>query len=280
MEDITVLLPVYNGGAYVGDAVRSVLEQSYGDFRLLIVDDGSTDGTAEVVQSFDDKRIDYVQRPHDYVASLNYGLDHARGKYVARMDADDLMHPDRLRVQHAVMEQEERIDICGTWYTRFGEGLGMGEHPVTTYCGWVETPVLAFLERNLLCHPSVMLRRSFLEMHALRYEAAYCYAEDYRLWAEASRRHAGFYVEPQSLLYYRLSPGQVCQTQRPQQRAASRRLRNELAEWTLSHMESAAPFCALWRSLDDLTVANRINFDTKMQLFCSVLRKNNQLFNF
>ena len=280
MEEITVLMPVYNGEACVGDAVRSVLEQSYGDFRLLVVDDGSTDGTAEVVHSFADGRIDYVRRPHDYVASLNYGLDHARGKYVARMDADDLMHPDRLRVQHAVMEQEERVDICGTWYTRFGEGVDAGKRLVTPHSGWVETPVLAFLERNLLCHPSVMMRRSFLEAHALRYESAYCYAEDYCLWAEAARRGAGFYVEPQSLLYYRLSAGQICRTQRPQQREASHRLRDELAEWVLTHMEGSAPFRALWQSLNALVGAERIDFDTKMELFCAVLRKNIVWFNF
>lgn len=96
---ISVCMPVYNGAAHLRECIDSVLEQTFTDFELLIADDGSTDDTCAIVRSYTDPRIRLLQNRHDYIATLNLLLDEARGRYVARMDADDLMRPDRLRTQ-------------------------------------------------------------------------------------------------------------------------------------------------------------------------------------
>ena len=114
MCEISVVMPVYNSGKYVNEAIRSVLAQSFDDFEFIIVDDGSTDNTQSIIHSFVDTRIKFIQNKHDFIGSLNRGMSSATGKYVARMDADDIMHIDRLKIQHAVMQRHSEITICGT----------------------------------------------------------------------------------------------------------------------------------------------------------------------
>ena len=93
MCEISVVMPVYNAEMYVKDAIESVLKQSFGVFEFIIIDDGSTDKTCSIIQSFDDKRIKLIVNKHDFIGSLNLGLDSAEGKYIARMDADlSLIH--------------------------------------------------------------------------------------------------------------------------------------------------------------------------------------------
>ena len=104
MKSITVCLPVYNGSEYIGECINSILHQTFKDFELLIVDDGSTDDTCAVIEGFDDPRIKVVRNRHDYIGSLNLMLSSADGKYIARIDADDIMMPDRLEYQYAFME--------------------------------------------------------------------------------------------------------------------------------------------------------------------------------
>lgn len=101
---VTVLMPAYNAAAFIAEAIRSVLEQSFTDFELLIVNDGSTDHTVQVIRQFDDKRIVLVERTNGGVsAALNTGLEQARGRLVARFDADDVCYPGRLATQVAFM---------------------------------------------------------------------------------------------------------------------------------------------------------------------------------
>ena len=98
---VTVLLPVYNAAAFVGEAIRSVLAQTYRDFELLVIDDASTDDSEQVVRQFKDARIRYLVNESNLgiTGTLNRGLSEARGDYIARMDADDICHPQRLARQ-------------------------------------------------------------------------------------------------------------------------------------------------------------------------------------
>src|SRR5436190_20057932 len=109
---ITVLMPVFNAAAFVREAIQSVLRQTQADLELLIIDDASTDGSSAIIRSFSDPRVRVIthQRNLGLVASLNDGLDQARGRYVARMDADDVMHPQRLEKQLRYLE--EHVDIA------------------------------------------------------------------------------------------------------------------------------------------------------------------------
>src|SRR5882757_7271659 len=98
---VTVLMPAYNAGKYIGEAISSVLGQSFVDFELLIVNDGSTDDTEKIIRSFHDSRIVMIRQENKGVsAALNLGLAHARAPYIARFDADDICLPNRLKVQY------------------------------------------------------------------------------------------------------------------------------------------------------------------------------------
>ena len=98
MPEITVLMPVRNGEKYIKNAIDSVLNQTLTDFEFLIIDDGSTDRTVKIIQDYADERIHLVKRKHQFIQNLNEGLQLASGAYIARMDADDIMHTERLRI--------------------------------------------------------------------------------------------------------------------------------------------------------------------------------------
>ena len=220
-------MPVYNAAPYVGEAIRSVLEQSFVDWELIVVDDGSTDNTLIEVNAFRDERIMLIKSNHDFVGSLNLGLEAATGSYIARMDADDRMHPDRLRIQHAIMEEEPAIVVCCSRMILFGENVPKGA-VCQSLDGLLEYPLFQFLKGNMLCHPTAMLRARFLRDHSLRYEKNYPYAEDYKLWTEIAKCGGTFYVEAQPLLYYRVSSQQVSSLHRMEQMTSTTFIKNEI----------------------------------------------------
>lgn len=178
---VTVLMPVYNGNLYLHAAIGSILGQSLADFELLIMDDGSTDDSLSIIQSFQDSRIRLFR--HDeklgLVSALNAGIENSRGSYIARMDSDDISLPDRLSKQVSFMESNPQIGVCGSWVRTIGERPGEVWHylsdPDEIKCG--------LLFQNHLAHPSVIIRRSVLTDTGLRYDTAYKHVEDYGLWA-------------------------------------------------------------------------------------------------
>ena len=235
MTAISVLMPTYNASKYVAEAIESVLQQSFKDWELLIVDDGSTDDTVNVIRSYADKRIRLICNDHDFIGSLNLGLKEATGKYIARMDADDLMHPDRLKIQYAIMEEEEEITVCGSWVRIFGENKP-GIVP-TSLKGKLTDVYRFLLKQNPLFHPTVMIRREFLRSHALQYER-YSHAEDYKLWFEIAKKGGIFFVEDQPLTFYRASEGQVSKVYKDEQKETSLRIRKEVLEYLVGKAES------------------------------------------
>lgn len=172
------------------------------DTAIIIVDDGSTDNTSSIIHSFNDKRIKYIKNKHDYINSFNVGLDAAPGKYIARMDADDIMQIHRLKIEYAIMEEEPNITVCTSWISLFGEDFPGGTINPTVY-GILNAPLLHLLERNILYNPTAMMRNSFIKRHKLRYEY-YDYAEDYKWWVEMAKRGAVFYIESQPLVFHRI----------------------------------------------------------------------------
>ena len=228
MPAISVLLPIYNGSAFLGEAIHSVLQQSFEDFELLLLDDGSTDESLLIAHSFEDPRIRVIERPHNYVSTLNYGLHIAKGVYVARLDADDVMHPDRLRIQHAILEQDPRITLCSSAANLFGEEH---QHMLVNPAGgvgYIEDPLLRLLDQNILLHPTVTFRSSFLLEQGLGYTAVYPYAEDYALWVDMAKCGARFYVDSRPLLNYRVHDAQVSCAHEVEQEQAVLRLQLDL----------------------------------------------------
>jgi glycosyltransferase involved in cell wall biosynthesis len=266
-------MPVYNAEAYVQEAIESVLKQSFKDFELIIIDDGSEDNTIPIIRSYLDKRITVLQNRHDFIGSLNLGLQKASGKYIARMDADDIMHIDRLRIQHAIMEEESIITVCGTWMIPFGENTAPGKVSYSLN-GLCEYPVLQLLKGNFLYHPTVMIRKDFLDTHHLQYENYEC-AEDYKLWFEVAKRQGVFYIESQPLLNYRVSEGQVSKSKQKQQQETARRIRHEILGYLLEQNKTDHPeISILYQDFFPLKEKNMMTSEDIFAFFYTLFAKN------
>ena len=224
-------MPAFNAEEYISDAIDSVLRQSFSDIEFIIVDDGSKDKTKTIVQSYDDKRIRFFMNKHDFIDSLNLGLDSSKGRYIARMDADDIMHIDRLKIQYAIMEEEPKITVCASWMSPFGIS-NRNESFSQSVVGLLEYPLLSFMKRNVIFHPTTMIRSDFLRYNSLQYENYEC-AEDYKLWVEIAKLGGVFYVESQPLLYYRVSEQQVSYKNVEIQRNTSLRIKKEIMNYLL-----------------------------------------------
>mgnify|MGYP002623062897 CR=1 FL=1 len=233
MGTISVLICAYNAEAYVGEAIESVLSQTYTDYDLVLVDDGSTDQTLAIMQSYKDTRIQLIASSHDYIRSLNLGVRHCRGELIARLDADDLMEPTRLEEQVRMMHRHLDLAACFSWAHAFGTKKGLfGSH----VRGWIPTPFFWLLTGNYLIHPSAMLRKSFLREHHIQYKD-YAYAEDYKLWADISRHGGQFYIIPKALVRHRLSETQVSNVHADEQWQTRLRIQQEITEELLRRIQ-------------------------------------------
>ena len=180
---ISVLMPVYNGSKHIREAIDSILSQTHANFELIIIDDCSRDNTIEIVKSYKDKRIVLLQNEVNLrtASSLNKAIEIAKGKYLARMDQDDISYPKRFEKQIAFLEDNPDYGICGTQLRNFGEHV-KGEIDTNTPLLHEELQL-----RNLYYvafdHTSVMMRRSVLINKNLRYRVGVI-AEDYSLWIQ------------------------------------------------------------------------------------------------
>lgn len=186
---ISVLLPVYNARQYVGAAVESILGQTCGDFEFVIIDDGSTDGSTAILESFAarDSRIRLISRPNTgYVRALNEGLESCRGEFIARMDADDVAAPQRLELQRAYLQQHPECSVVGcavAWIDSDGAAFCEQQMPLVHEA--IERRLLQGL--GALSHPGAMIRRTAL-LEAGGYRENFCGVEDHDLWLRLAER--------------------------------------------------------------------------------------------
>ncbi|MBA3285336.1 MAG: glycosyltransferase family 2 protein [Nitrosopumilus sp.] len=165
---ITVLIPAYNASKYIDIAIRSILDQTYSDFLLLVINDGSTDDTEKKILSFDDKRIRYVKNETNIglVNTLNKGIDLTETEYLVRMDADDISVPQRLEWQLLYMDTHPAIGISGGKYEIVGDESGIPKIPLEN--DYIKANLLF---SNSLCHPTVILRTQILKENDFRFGA-------------------------------------------------------------------------------------------------------------
>jgi len=221
---VTVLMPVYNGEPFVADAVESILGQTFRDFEFLILDDASTDRSVEIIEGYGDSRIRIVRNEQqiELIRTLNRGLELARGKYVARMDADDISLPERLERQVAFLEANPDVGACGAWVVTMGdcegEIWGYPESATEIRCRLLFDAALA--------HPSVCMRRDAFARHHLQFDEAYPHAEDYQLWRTASEKFPLANIG-EVLVRYRIHADSVSQRCRQQQEATVGRIHEE-----------------------------------------------------
>lgn len=187
MPRVSVLMSVYNGERSLSEAVESILGQSFSDFEFLIVDDASTDRSAEIVRSYGDPRIVLIEndRNRGITRSLNRALRRARGVYLARQDADDVSHPERLQIEADFLDAHPEIGLVGThaaFIDRQGRSFKVWRTP-ESHAAIVE----GMRYGNCFCHGSVMLRKACLEAVG-PYREQFRYAQDYDLWLLVSER--------------------------------------------------------------------------------------------
>lgn len=278
MSEISVVMSAYNSSNYILDSINSVLRQSFIDFEFIIVDDGSSDDTVEKIKSIQDSRIKLIENKHDYISSINLGLKLAKGKYIARMDSDDIMHPDRLRIQYFTMEEEKELAVTSSLMEAFGDNIPAGTISSSNY-GMLEYPLLNFMLKNEVFHPTSFLRKSFLDKYNLKYER-YQGAEDYKLWVEISKRGGKFYIDSFPLLYYRINSAQVSFIDRGKQKETSDIIRQELLNYIVERASLVEPLVYdIYSSLKKGFELGLIDIEYLMRFFYTFFRKNKIKFN-
>ncbi len=252
---VTVLMPIYNGNEHLREAIESVLNQNFRDFEFLIMDDGSTDGSREIVKSYEDPRIELHLSPENrgIAKTLNEGIMRARGRYLARMDADDICMPHRLQRQVDFMETYSHIGLVGSGVMK------IKKNRVNKIVSWPETDAeikIDLLFQNPFFHPSVMVRCDLIKKTA--YNLQLPYAQDYGLWVELANL-TDFANLPDPLIKYRVHNGQVTKTKGNQQAVMARQVRENY-------------LCTIFHDVDknDLDIHNAIaERDRSVDLFQS-----------
>lgn len=185
--EITVLMPVYNGERYLREAIESMLNQTFKDFEFMIINDCSTDGSREIILSYNDERIRLIDNQVNMgqTKSLNKGLKIARGRYIARMDQDDVSLPNRLEEQSIFLRGNPEIIAVGS----LGKYIEKGGRSIDVWrpsCDPKEINLL-MLFYNQIGHSSVMMDREAV-LHIGGYNEWYQCSQDYELWSEMVRR--------------------------------------------------------------------------------------------
>ncbi|MDO6430696.1 glycosyltransferase [Flavitalea sp. BT771] len=204
---VTILMPACNAGKYIADAIWSVLEQTYADFELLIVDDGSVDDTVKVVRQFGDRRIRLLSKEKEGIsAALNAGLQIARGKYIARFDADDICLPQRLERQVLFLDGHPAYLVIGSDAEYISEN---GEHLFHFRCaGHTHREIIGNLYRNCpFIHSAVMYRKDPIVRMGGYSRYAHNF-EDYLLWVQLLKTGKCCNL-PEPLMKVRINPSSV-----------------------------------------------------------------------
>jgi glycosyltransferase involved in cell wall biosynthesis len=208
---VSVILPVYNGEKFLRPAIESILNQTFGDFELILINDGSSDGTEKIIQEFSDSRIVYLNNGENLGLSRSYNraINIARGAYIARMDADDISEPKRFERQVSFLKRHPHVDIVGSSVTfidekgnKRGMRLRQEDHTLIKFSSLFSTPLM---------HPAIIGKASLFKSH--HYNENLHNSEDYELWSRLlfeTDTHFANIREP--LLQYRTFPNSFTQT--------------------------------------------------------------------
>lgn len=202
---VTVAMPVYNGSMYIRESIKSILNQTFSDFEFLIVDDGSSDNSVEIINTYKDSRINLLRNTTNLGTStaLNKAIANASGTYLAIMHCDDISLPHRLEQQVLFMEENSHIGVCGSSVHIFGQ-----RDQVWCYETDSDDIKCKLLFRSAFVHPVVMMRKSLFSEYNVSYNPLYRYTEDYDLWRQLLSK-TNFANIPDILLKYRIHSHQA-----------------------------------------------------------------------
>lgn len=253
---ISVVMPVWNGERYLREAVDSILAQTFTDFEFLVIDDGSTDSTPEIVEEYmhRDKRVRLIRLPHEgIVVALNRGVQESRADWVARMDCDDIAKPGRLEMQWNAIQKKPQAVLCHTNI----ETLGVGPRAKPQH--FPQTREMLLVRMCIHCavvHPSVLFSKQAF-FAAGGYLQSERHAEDYALW-ERLFRTGDFIGIPEPLLIFRIHAGSVSKGEAVEAQKV-------LPEIIIEHFRQQA-------FSDDWVAAGKLlgNFRTRQTFTCSL----------
>lgn len=198
---ISVIMPVYNASKYLAEAIESILNQTFIDFELILLNDKSTDSSLQIIKKYQnlDSRIVVINKEQNIGPALlrNEGFELAKGEFIALMDSDDIAMSTRFEKQIAIFEANPEIGVCGTNYTMFGENI---DRKIINLNEFHEEIKLAFLNICCVGNPTALIRKSYL--NNIRYNEAMVPIEDYDLWSRLIN-YTKFYNIQESLLNYR-----------------------------------------------------------------------------
>lgn len=213
---VSVVMPVYNGEPYLKKAVESILKQTFNDFEFIIIDDGSTDNSWEILKAYaaQDSRVVLSRNPENIklIKTLNKGLSLARGEHIARMDADDISLPERLARQVAYLQRHPEVGLLGTGYYRlYPDGQRELRQPPSTNTGlrW------RLLFGTPMCHASVMFRRRLFETGEFNYHP-FPHVEDYELFSRLLKYTCAASL-PNPFYIVRMHQNSICATHSEEQ---------------------------------------------------------------
>jgi glycosyltransferase involved in cell wall biosynthesis len=264
-ELVSVFMPVYNGAAYLKESIQSVLNQTYPHFELVIVNDGSTDHSVEIINSFQDSRIKLFHNEQNMGLAYteNKCLDLCSSGFLAKLDCDDIMLPERLEKQYQYLLQHPKVGILGSaveTINEHGDKTGEWHYPASS-----ELIPSILLFGNYLAHPAVMLRREALP--AVRYRAEYNPAEDYDLWVRMLQSGYNAYNLQEILTRYRLHAANISKTQKDVQAASENKTRmNQLFQLGLDLTDELQK---IWIEF----MAQRIDKGKKLEKLIKVLNE-------
>lgn len=222
---VTILLPVFNAEQTVAETINSILTQTFCDFELLIINDGSDDGSGKIITSYSDKRIRYYinQENKGLIYTLNRGIELAEGDYIARIDADDLMLENRLEVQVDYMKRHLDVVALGTAMIVMQGNKRKVHYPPVRH-------IEAYMYYGCpIIHPSSIIRKNLLWEHHIKYDYDYKHAEDYKFWYDLSKVGKLANISDK-LLMYRISESQISKKYHFQQLNTARRVKALLIE--------------------------------------------------
>ena len=202
---ISVILPVYNAEKYIEEAINSILEQTYQNFELIIINDGSSDNSVNVINQYEkNNKVKIVnQENQGLIFTLNKGIDLAKGQYIARMDADDIAHPERFEKQLSLFEANPNLGVCSASTENFG-----AETDITIRSADNDVLKATLLFWPPFAHPAAMIKRSVLVDNNVYYREEFKHCEDFDLWSQLAP-YCQFSNVIEVMLKYRVHPEQV-----------------------------------------------------------------------
>lgn len=268
---VSVLMPVYNCEAFIELAVKSILNQSFKEFELLLIDDCSTDATVEIVSKISDPRIKLIQKTENsgYTNSLNQGLNLAKGIYIARMDGDDISHPKRFEKQIQFLEQNNDYVLCGSNYKI------IDANTIVTLPEFNDDIRLTLLRYCCMAHPSVMFRKSVIDANSLRYDKNKEPAEDYDLWSTLIK-YGKIHNIQEPLLDYRVHQNQVSQLRIKRQISSSKETKLKLISYVYTSF-TEDELVVLDKCISTYRVISSLDIKLFHQIKVNLLKGNNSL---